>query len=212
MSDDWRLRVDLHEDGPAHALTEHLGGSVLEHDLDTSFHDRVVVSREGAGVFCYTGSRQQAQKAQTLVHALAANLGWHVDAELTRWHPSAEEWQDADKPLPQDDIERAAESAAPIAREREAVEESDPPEFEVRVQCPSHREALQFIEKLRQEGLPCVRRSRYLLVGAPDEASAHALAERLRQEAPTRCIVITEGTLRAASTEQPANPFSVLGA
>ncbi len=52
MSDDWRLRVDLHEDGPAHALTEHLGESVLEHDLATAFHDRVVVSREGAGVFC----------------------------------------------------------------------------------------------------------------------------------------------------------------
>ncbi|MGI8844870.1 MAG: hypothetical protein ACR2HC_01615 [Thermoleophilaceae bacterium] len=86
MSVDWRLRVDLHEDGPAYALTEHLGQSALEHDLDTSFHDRVVVSREGAGVFCYTGTREQAQKAETLVHALAANLGWHVDAELTRWH------------------------------------------------------------------------------------------------------------------------------
>jgi hypothetical protein len=106
----WRVRVDLHEDGRARALTEHLGESALERDLDTSFDDRVVVSREGAGVFCYTGTRKQAQEAEALVHAVAANLGWHVDAELTRWHPSTGEWRNADEPLWHDDLERAAES------------------------------------------------------------------------------------------------------
>jgi hypothetical protein len=209
MSDDWRLRVDLHEDGPAHALTEHLGESALEHDLDTSFHDRVVVSREGAGVFCYTGTREQAQKTERLVHAVAANLGWHVDAQLTRWHPSTEEWKSADEPMSRDDRERAAESAALMARKREALEERDRPEFEVRVQCPSHREALQLFETLRGEGLPCVRRSRYLLVGAPDEESASALAERLGQAASPRRVVIAEAPLRTGSG-RAANPLSVL--
>lgn len=118
MSDDWRLRVDLHEDGPAHELTEHLGESVLEHDLATSFHDRVVVSREGAGVVCYTGTKRQAREAGRLVNSLASDLGWHVDAELTRWHPSAERWEGPDAPLPQRDRERAAHGAALMECER----------------------------------------------------------------------------------------------
>ncbi len=162
MSDEWRLRVDLHEDGPARALTEHLGDSILEHDLDTSFDGLVVVSREGPGVFCYTGTRQQAQKAEMLIHSLAADQGWHVDAELTRWHPSAEEWEEPDKPLPQGDLEHAAESPALVAREHGCVEEHRRPEFGVGMQCASHRQALQLIETLRKEGVPSVRRSKYI--------------------------------------------------
>jgi len=60
MTDDWRLRVDLHESGIAHRLTEHLKASHLEHDLHDAFRDRVVVSRDGGEVFCYTDSREQA--------------------------------------------------------------------------------------------------------------------------------------------------------
>ncbi len=208
MSDDWRLRVDLHEDGPAHALTEHLGESVLEHDLATSFHDRVVVSREGAGVFCYTGTRRQAQEAEKLVYSLAGDLGWHVDAELTCWQPSAEKWEVPD--APRGDLECAAERGALMPDEHEEVQQRAHPEFEVRVQCASRREALQFVEKLRQEGLPCVRRYRYLLVGALDEGGAHALAQRMRQEARPGNVVITEGAAQVAWAVRLRNPFAVL--
>lgn len=211
MSDEWRLRVDLHEDGPARALTEHLGDSILEHDLDTSFDGLVVVSREGPGVFCYTGTRQQAQKAEMLIHSLAADQGWHVDAELTRWHPSAEEWEEPDKPLLQWDLEHAAESPALVAREHGGVEEHGRPEFGVGMQCASHRQALQLIETLRKEGVPSVRRSKYILVGAYNEKSAHAVTERLRQEAPPGSIVITEEAVRPPWGQRSGNPFSVLG-
>ena len=63
MNDDWRLRIDLHENGLAHRLGELLGAEELEHDLERSFHDRVVVSVDGAEVFCYTGTRPQAERA-----------------------------------------------------------------------------------------------------------------------------------------------------
>lgn len=78
------------------------------------------------------------------------------------------------------------------------------------MRCASQREALQFIEKLRREGLPCVRRYRYLLVGALDEAGAHALADRLRREAPPGNFVITEGSAQAAWAVRPDSPFAVL--
>lgn len=94
--------------------------------------------------------------------------------------------------------------------EHEEVQQRVHPEFEVRVQCVSRREALQFTEKLRQEGLPCVRRYRYLLVGALDEGGAHALAQRMRQEAPPENVVIAEGATQAAWAVRPRNPFAVL--
>jgi hypothetical protein len=66
-------------------------------------------------------------------------------------------------------------------------------------------------KQLRKEGLPAVHRWRYLLVGATDEDSAKALAERIRNEAPTGNQVKVEGTWAAVYAERAPNPFAVLG-
>ena len=211
MSDDWRLRVDLHDDSPARALTERLAASELEHDLKASFHDRVVVSRDGNEVFAYTGSRAQAERARELIESLAAEHGWTVETELTRWHPDAEQWREPDEPLPASDAERAAERAALIEQERREAAEQGYPEFEVRVQCERAADAAALSERLRTEGLTNVRRSTYVLVGARDEDTAKRLSERLRDEAPPGCTVIAEGTAMAAYAALPQNPFAVLG-
>ena len=47
MNDDWRLHIDLHDDGIAHRLGESLQAEELEHDLERSFADKVVVSVDG---------------------------------------------------------------------------------------------------------------------------------------------------------------------
>jgi hypothetical protein len=211
MNDDWRVRIDLHQDGIADRLAERLESSELEHDLESSFHDRVVVSRDGAELFCYAGTREQADRAANLIRSLAAENGWEVDLELRRWHPTAEEWEDPDKPLPQSDDERLAEHQELMRTEREEAQARGFPEFEVRVECPSRRAAAELAQKLREEGMPSVHRSSYLLVGALDEDSANALAERLRHEAPAGSTVRVEGTGRAALAEQPSNPFAFMG-
>jgi hypothetical protein len=211
MSDDWRLRIGLHESGHGHKLTERLEASELEHDLETEFHDRLVVSHDGDQVFCYAGSREQAERAETLVRSLAANHGLHADLELRRWHQSAERWEDPDVPLPQSDAERSAEHEAVVQSERQELRARGYPEFEVRVDFGSHREAVAFAEKLRQEGLPSVRRWKYLVVGVTDEDSAKALAERLRGEAEPGTTVTAEGSGRVAYDETPRSPFWFLG-
>ena len=91
----------------------------------------------------------------------------------------AESWEDPDLPLPEDDAARAAEHAELVAAERREVEAGAPPQWEVRVDLPSHRDTVRFDEMLEAEGLPAVRRWRYLVVGAADEDSARALATRL---------------------------------
>src|SRR5207302_1176245 len=127
--------------------------SELEHDLHSAFHDRVIVSVDGPEVFCYAGTREQAQRAERLVRSLAEQHGWKLATELTHWHPSAEEWEDPDKPLPASDAERAAERAELMEQERTESATRGYPQFEVRVRCRSHRDTLALAEQLRSEGL-----------------------------------------------------------
>jgi hypothetical protein len=212
MSDDWRLAVSLSDDGAAHALTERLEAEKLGEDLETSFGDRLIVSGEGKNVLIYAGEREQADLAANAIRALAAEHGWEAELELRRWHPTAEAWEDPDKPLPATDAERAAEHAELVAREREESTERGYAEYEVKVHCSSHRDTVKLADRLREEGLPIVRRWKYLLVGASDEDAANALAERLRGEVPAGATVTAEVSQRAAWDDDPGRgSFAMFG-
>lgn len=212
MSDDWRLQVGLFEHGRAHALTERLEASRLSDDLEAAFHKRLVVSADPPDVFVYAGDREQAEAAERTIRAVAAEHGWDVDIELRRWHPTAEEWEDPDKPLPATDAERLAEHQELVAQEREDSAERGYPDYEVRVECSSHHDTVKLDHTLRQEGIPTVRRWKYLLVGATDEDSAGALADRLRREAPPGCTVTAEASRRATYDDDPSRgTFAVFG-
>ena len=211
MNDDWRLQVDFHEEKHVRRLLERLDAQELEHDLSDAFHDRVIVSRDGDHVFLYAGTREQAESAGNSSTGWPAEHGWNVDAELTHWHPTAEEWEDPDLPLPDGDAAKATEHAALIATERRETEERGHPEYEVRIDLPSHHDAVRFEEQLRGESLPAVRRGKHLLVGATDEDQAKALAERIEAEAPADNDVKAEGTWQTAYAERPPNPFAIFG-
>jgi hypothetical protein len=211
MSDDWRLRIDVHEQGRARRLLQHVDATELEHELESAFQDRVIVSNEESTVFFYAGERQQAERAREVVRRFAGERGWNVGLELRRWHPTSESWEDPDQPLPTDDVERAEEHAELIADERRQAGAGSP-EFEVRVECASRTEAVRLSERLRAEGLPSVQRFKYVVVGAADEDSAGELARRIKAEAPEGSVVKAEGTLAAVLTEGGAsNPFAVFG-
>lgn len=211
MNDEWRLQIDVRGERDAGSLTERLSAAELEHELSEAFHDRLIVSGDGPRVFVYAGTREQAERARDLIAKLAEAHGWELATELTHWHPDSEEWEDPDLPLPETAAARVAEHEELIAAERERLAETGEPEFEVRVDLPSHREAVRFAERLRAEGLPSVRRWKYLVVGAADEDSAAALATRLEGEAPTGSKVVVEGSGQVAYAERPANPFAVFG-
>jgi hypothetical protein len=207
MSDDWRLRIDVQEPSRALRLLDRLDASELEHKLSSSFPDRVIISRENSTIYCYTGAREQAERAEELARRLADEHDWELDFALHRWHPTAERWEDPDVPLPTSDAERAAEHAELIASER-----SQPhPQFEVRIECSTRKAARELADSLREEGLPNVQRARYVLVGAADEDSAQRLADRLRAEAPAGSTVTAEGTFNAVLAELGPNPFAIFG-
>lgn len=209
MNDEWRLALSAEAAGSE--MVERLASRELEHDLDEAFGDTVIVSAEGDTVYLYAGSRAQAERAAALVARLAEQHGWKLDSELRRWHPEADEWEDPDAPLPADAAGRAAEHEEAIEVEREEVEVSGEPRFEVRVDLDSHGEAAELAKRLEGEGVPAVRRWKYLVVGATDEDSAKQLAERLRHEAPEGSEVTVEGSGRVAWEERPPNPFAIFG-
>jgi nucleotide-binding universal stress UspA family protein len=211
MNDDWRLRIDLQEQGRARQLGQLLAAEELEHDLEAAFHDRVVVSVDGSEVFCYAGSRAQAERGAQLIRQLAAQHAWEVDIELTHWHPTSEQWEDPDAPLPASADEVEQEREERVASERDESAEQGYPEFEVRIQSASRAEAGELADRLRDEGTPNLHRWSYVLVGATDEDSAEALAQRLRGEVPPGTEVTVERNQRAIYDDRPWSPFSVLG-
>jgi hypothetical protein len=211
MDDDWRLQIQVHDSEHAGPLVERLDARELQHDLSDAFHDQLIVSRDGDDVFVYAGTQKQAEDARDLIQSLAEQHGWAMDADLKRWHPGAEEWEDPAEPSPDTDAAERAEHDELIAGERKEVEDGGDPEFEVRVDFPSRHDAIRFAQQLRDEGLPVVRRSKYLLVGVTDEDSAATLADRIRGEAPSDSQVKVEGTWKAALDERPSNPFAVFG-
>jgi hypothetical protein len=211
MNDDWRVRINLHEDGLAHDLTEQFDGNELEHDLEQSFHERVIVSRDGPVVFCYAGSREQAEAVRDLANQVAQRHSWPIDVQIAHWHPVSEEWESPDAPEPVTAAEVEHEHEERISDERLESAEEGYPEFEVRVQCRSRHDAGALSHRLDAEGIPHVHRSHYLLIGATDEDNAQALAERLRGEAPEASEVVVEMNRRSVYDHRPFNPFTLLG-
>jgi hypothetical protein len=210
MNDDWRVQIDL-EESVTEELLGHIEAREMEDDVGTAFHDRVIVSRDDDRLFLYAGTREQAEQAREFILREAQKDEVEVRTELRHWHPVAEEWEDPDKPLPDDDAARAAEHAELIAEERKETEERGYPEFEVRVDLPSWHDAGELSERLRGEGIPSVHRWKYVLVGATDEDAAKQLASRIEAEVPAGSSVRVEGTWKAAFKEAPSNPFAVFG-
>jgi hypothetical protein len=212
MGDDWRLQIGLFEQGTAHALTEHLAAGKLGDDLEEAFGKRLVVSADPPNVFVYAGDREQAEAAEGKIREVAAEHGWDIEIELKHWHPTAEDWEDPDKPLPSSDAEQLAEHEVLVAQEREDSDIRGYPEYEVRIECPSHHDTVKLDKRLHDEGFPTVRRWKYLLVGADDEDSANALAERLRGEAPQGSTVTAEPSLRQTYDDEPTRgSFAIFG-
>jgi hypothetical protein len=212
MDDDWRLQIDLDDDGIGGELADHLRASELEKELEHDLKDGVIVSHEGERIFLYAGTREPLDRVRGVIEKFLADKGWQATLELRHWHKVAEDWEDPDTAEPTTEAEKEAEHERLMQTEDEEVAaHHGRAEFEVRVEFPSHGEAREFAKKLEAEGFEPVRRWRYMVVGAADEDAAKELAERIRAEAPADSKVTAEGSLAAAWAERPTNPLFFLG-
>jgi len=188
MSDEWRVEVELGEEGHGLTLGERLRALSLDDEARERLGHRVMVTRDGSHLFLYAGTETAAREAERVARELVASEGLEARISLTRWHPAEESWKDAAEPLPEDAAERARERERREAAEERAGEEG----WEVRVDLPSVRETHELAERLSDEGLHVRRRWRFLLVGANSERQASELAERIRAEAPAEAKLHVE--------------------
>jgi hypothetical protein len=211
--DDFRIVVEFEEEHHGLHFGRALGERQFAREVREQLEDGVLVTRDGPHIFLYTATKERAEAAGKVVGEVLAehDLGAKVSPVL-RWHPIEERWEDASAPLPQ------SEEAVEAEQERFEQQEADEAhalgyaEWEVRVDLPSHREAVKFAERLEADGItPITRRWKYVLIGTATEDEAKALAERLRGQAPSGATVTAEASATLGWEEASRNPFSILG-
>ena len=210
VNDDLRLTVEFDDDDPAREFVRWLHEARLEAGDRERVGDRVIVSRDDEVVYLYAADEVQAGEVARLIEARVGHPA-AAKIRLDRWHPVEQRWEDAAVPLPTTDEEVQAERARFQAREAAESRASGHAEWEVRVGLPDREATDDFADRLESEGLPVVRRSTFVLVGAANEDEAHELATRLEEEAPAGARVEVEPGGQMVWEVARTNPFAVFG-
>src|SRR6266550_569248 len=157
--DDWRVRIELPDEGGAEDLLGRLGLRQSDADelADELREHRLAVSQDGDTVFVYAASGMQAEQATRIVEAELQEVGLTPTRFVTeRWLRHEERWNDdPDQP----DVEE------------ELLERGYAP-WEVRVEAGSLQEAHDLAEQLRSEGYDVSRTFTYVIVGAESREQA----------------------------------------
>ncbi|HEY7933420.1 MAG TPA: hypothetical protein VID48_06295 [Solirubrobacteraceae bacterium] len=209
MHDEFRVTVEV---GQTQQFLTALA-AVEHHEQLSSEPGPMAVTQEAERVFIYADTQQAADGAARTAREVLAREGLQAPVSTSRWHPLEERWEDSSLPLPVTDSERQAEHSARTQRETEQSLATGQPQWEVRLTLPSHHEARTFAERLQSDGLPVTRSWRHLLVGANNEDEAHALATRMKAEAPAGTEIIPQGSglLYWQMLQARRRPFAFFG-
>jgi hypothetical protein len=184
MDDEFRVEVDLDDDEHGYSIGERLRALDLDDDARDRLGSSILVTRDGPRLFLYAATEPQAREAERVVRELVDDDELTADVVVTRWHPVEEAWKDAALPLPATPEEEQAEDAARAVAEAEEARTEGSFDWEVVVHLPSRGAAVELVERLAAEGIPAMRRWRYVVAGAVGEEEAFTLADRLRAELP----------------------------
>ena len=192
MADDWRVTVTFRDEADVEQAVRSVREHEVEDDVRSRLGHRVAMSVDGPTVFLYAGTEDTAREADRVVREVLAQHQLSAELTLDRWHPLEEEWEDVSVPMPDTAEQRAAEHQRLVDAETQDSLAAGQPGWEVRVELPSHRQAVELAQRLQAEGRPVIRRWRYLVLGANNEDDASALAEAIRQETPAKASVHTQ--------------------
>jgi hypothetical protein len=202
-NDEWRVEVDLDDEEHGFTLSERFRALDLDEEARKRLGGSVTVTRDGPRMFLYATSEVAAREAEQVAGGLLEAEDVSGTVRVTRWHPDAEEWRDAAEPLPQTEEQREEERRRHEAAETAEAAEEGEWDYEVHVDPPGHREAVELEEQLKAEGLPVSRRWKHTTIGAPTEERAEEIAAHVRTMAPEG----TEVTIGATDLQQPLFVF-----
>jgi hypothetical protein len=181
MADEWRAEVHLEDEGHGLTLGHRLKSLDLDDEARKRLGERVIVTRDGARMFLYTGSEETAREAERVATELATADDLEAKTRITRWHPDEEEWVDPSAPMPQSEVERTAEHREHEAHEKREAAASGHNEWELRVDLDSLGATRELSARLDEKGIKHHRRWKHLLIPAPTEEQAAELADRVRE-------------------------------
>ena len=195
MADDWRVRIELADEG-----TRKRFAGLLEEGLSPEGEGQAQALRAGhlsvsgddANLFVYADSAAQAGRAHAVIlselehHAIEATTSgvehWLADEERWDNEPGGETWEE----------EVAEKGFAP---------------WEVRLTCGSRHDAVALETQLEAEGYRPIRHWKHLIVGTDTREDADALAARLHGEVATGGAVVWE----EAIDSDVVRPFAFFG-
>lgn len=202
MSDEWRVEVHLEHEGHGLTLGDRLRSLDLDDDARKRLGERVVVTRDGARMFLYVGSQDEAREAERVARDLATSDGLEAKTRITRWHPDGDEWRDASAPEPQTEVQRAEEHRAHEKAEEREAKKTGHADWELRVDLESLDDTRALADRLSEKGIDHHRRWKHLLIPAATEEHAAELADRVREVAPAETEIHIEPA--RGSIEHPA--------
>ncbi len=186
------MRITFKGETHARRIAELLGEHQVTDDMRRRLGNRIVVSEDHGELFLYAGSENAAREAERLVRDVLAQHEMGADVTLSRWHPGEERWEDAGVPLPETAEQRDAEHERLIAEETKDSLACGYCLWEVRVDLPTHREAVELAAHLRAEGHQVTRRWKFLALGALNEDAVNDLAKAVQRDAPANATIHTE--------------------
>ena len=192
MADDWRVTVTFRDDADVQQAVRSVREHEVEDDVRSRLGHRIVMSVDGSTAFLYAGTEDTAREADRVVREVLAQHQLSAEFTLDRWHPLEEDWEDVSVPMPGTAEQRAEEHRRLMDAETQQSLAAGQAGWEVRVELPSHHQAVELAERLQAEGRPVIRRWKYLVLGATNEDDASALAEAIGQEIPSKASVHTQ--------------------
>jgi hypothetical protein len=202
MADEWRVEVNLEDEGHGLTLGDRLKSLDLDNDARKRLDDKVIVTRDGSRMFLYTGSEEAAREAEKVIRDLAAADELEAKTRITRWDPDADEWVDPATPRPQSEAQRVAEQREHEKREEREAAATGKYDWELRVDLDSRSEAGDLSDRLSEKGIEHRRRWKHVLIPAATEEQAAELADRVREVAPGKTEIHVEPA--PGSIEHPA--------
>jgi hypothetical protein len=219
MSDAWRVTVTFDDPAPTKRTARELSGHEVEAQVRQRLGAQVAVTVIDLHFYVCTGTREGAVVAEEVVRAVLAAHRLRASVVTHFWDPSIDRWINSADSEP-DDIEltlvldkRGHGPAREAARDTRIADATGLATWEVRVNLPSHRDAVMFAKRLKAQGHPPVRRWRHLLVGARNQDEAQALAAGIQAQAPPWAVVsvlrapYTAADVVRAERQQTVPPF-----
>jgi hypothetical protein len=176
MGHDWRVCIAF--DDLPRQLNSYREPLITE--LGSRLGDQVAVGSSKTQIILYAFSAESAYEAAQVAREVLTRHDVSAPVRTDRWSSREQEWLDVtDKPSADAAAEQQAEHEYRQEQQRERSRTTGFPAFQVRVEVPSHRDAVTLAGHLAAQGWRVRPRRRHLLVGADCEDDARGLVREL---------------------------------